>query len=477
MMKRYLPENESNVKRYLRYGFGAFWSIALVLFASWAGWSWLILLPLIIDYYYTRFINWSWASEHPNKNVRFWGTLLGDVVFVLIAVTILQLYFFQNFVIPTSSLEKSLLTGDYVVVNKFSYGLRKPMTPVSLPLAHNTAFGFKSYLDKPHFDYERIAGTGTVQRNDIVVFNFPAGDTVATKMTNPDYESLCAIYGRDHVWADPFIFGDIVYRPIDKRDFYVKRCVAVSGDTLQIVDNQVYINGDKAKNPKNMQFNYFVQTNGRTLSAKLLDNLGVSLEDVNQVPIAQIANSVLLEDKGFKPLDSLGNYGRIYYLPLTQGMIAKLSHESYVKRICVDIQGKEESDFYYPLKSGYGWTRDNYGPLVVPKKGMIIKLNEDNIKRYRRCIVAYEGHTLGKKDGRYLIDGKPRETYTFGMDYYFMMGDNRHNSADSRVWGFVPEDHIVGKPVFIFFSTDKDKSWFNGHIRWSRIFTRVNQEM
>ncbi len=475
-MKRYLPENESKLKKSLRYGFGIFWIIALVLFASWVGWAWLILLPLVVDYYFTRFINWGWASQHPNKQVRFWGGLLGDIVFVLVAVTILQLYFFQNFVIPTSSLEKTLLTGDYVVVNKFSYGLRKPMTPLSLPLVHNTAFGHKSYLDKPHFDYERVAGTGTVQRDDIVVFNFPAGDTVASKVTNPDYESLCAIYGRERVWADKQTFGDIVYRPVDKRDYYVKRCVAVAGDTLRIVDNQIYINGEEVQNPKSMQFNYFVQTNGRAFSFELLDALGVSYEDLSPINTAS-ENKGFLDYKGLKPLDSLGNYGRVYALPLTQEMIVKLKQEPYVKSIVLDRQGAEEADAYYPLKSGYGWTRENYGPLVIPKKGMRIALNEDNIKRYRRCIVAYEGHTLSRKNGECLIDGKSAKTYTFGMDYYFMMGDNRHNSADSRVWGFVPEDHIVGKPVFIFFSTNKDKSLFDGGIRWSRIFTRITKDM
>ncbi len=475
-MKRYLPENESNMKRYLRYGFGAFWSIALILFASWAGWLWLIMLPLIVDYYFTRFINWSWANQHPNKNVRFWGSLVGDIVFVLIAVTILQLYFFQNFIIPTSSLEKTLLTGDYVVVNKFSYGLRKPMTPISLPLAHNTAFGHKSYLDRPHFDYERVAGTGKVERNDIVVFNFPAGDTVATKMTNPDYESLCAIYGRKQVWTNKQVFGEIIYRPIDKRDYYVKRCIGLAGDTLQIINNQVFINGKQAQNPKAMQFNYFVQTNGKAFTTELLDILGISYEDVQIINTA-LENQAYLNHKGLNALDSLGNYGRLYLLPLTNEMIAKLKKEPYVKSITLDTQDKEESNFYYPLNSSYGWTRDNYGPLVIPKKGVTIALNEDNIKRYRRCIVAYEGHTLSKKNGKYFIDGKPTTNYTFGMDYFFMMGDNRHNSADSRVWGFVPEDHIVGKPIFVFFSTNKDKSLFDGGIRWSRIFTRITKDM
>ncbi len=465
-MTRYLPQDETSKGRMLRYALGSFWILAGILFALWAGLFWLILVPFVLDYYFLRYINWSWASNHPNRVVRFVGTLLGDIVFVLLAVTILQLYFFQNFMIPTSSLEKTLLTGDYVVVNKFSYGVRKPMTPLSLPLAHNTAFGHESYLDWLKLDYERIEGTGKVEHNDLVVFNFPAGDTVALKMTNPDYQTLCHVYSRTVVHERSDYFGEVITRPVDKRDYYVKRCVALPGDTLQIINNQVYINSVKASNPKHLQFNYYVQTIGHSLGAKVLEALDISKSDIREL------NNLEARKLGLELFSDSEN-AHLYNLPLTQEMFDKLKKEPYVKTIKIEEDDMSHSSLYYPLNSGFNWTRENFGPLVIPKKGMTISLNDYNIKCYRRCIEAYELHRLEQKNGVYLIDGKEASNYTFEMDYYFMMGDNRHNSADSRVWGFVPEDHIVGKPVFIFFSKNQE----TGSIRWSRLFTRITKDL
>ena len=242
-MKRYPIEGQSARRQLWTRIKGGIIITLFIIFTLWAGLWWLLLLPLLIDFYFTRLINWRYLRQHPNPLVRTLGTLLEDVVFVVVMVSLIFTYFFQNFAIPSSSLEKTLLIGDYLFVNKLSYGPRVPMTPIALPLAHNTAFGHKSYLDKPSLPYRRLRGLGRVERNDLVVFNFPAGDTVALNMPNPDYYTLCSAYGRDAVWADRAQFGEIIYRPVDRRDHYVKRCIGLPGEFISIKDNQVYIDG------------------------------------------------------------------------------------------------------------------------------------------------------------------------------------------------------------------------------------------
>lgn len=442
------------IKKVLNYIWGILGISFSIFMCIWVSWWWLILLVFVLDVYFFKFINWHWYRKSQNKLVRVTMGWVTDVVFAVIAISIFSLFFFQNFTIPSSSLEKTMLIGDYLFVNKLSYGPRMPITPVSLPLAHNEMpiFGGKSFFGGIQWKYRRLKGFGKVERNDLVVFNFPAGDTVATKMPNPDYYNLCKVYGKEYVKNNPKIFGEIIYRPVDKRDFYVKRCVGLPGDLFEIRDNQIYINGEKSVNPKHLQYNYIIKTNGTPITTSLLDQLDISYDDMQQLGV--------------------GENNEIYYhCPLTQYTKAELQKEPYITSIEIE---KSTDTNVYPIDLDMGYTRDNYGPIEIPKKGKVIELTHRNISLYERCITAYEGHTLSYTDGKVLIDGKPAEKYTFEQDYYWMMGDNRHNSADSRYWGFVPEDHIVGKPAFIWFSKNKDKGLFNGGIRWKRMMRMID---
>lgn len=479
-MKRYINAGETRAQRTRRYAIGAVVCLLFLAFCFWAGWGWLLVFPLVVDYYYTKYINWGVGRNSSNRFVRSAASLLGDVVFVVVVVTFIQTYFFQNFAIPTSSLEKTMLIGDYLYVDKLCYGPRMPMTPISLPLLHNELGGAKTYLDNPQLPYRRLKGYGQIERNDLVVFNFPAGDTVATKMLNPDYYTLCQLYGADNVHSQKDVFGDIIYRPIDKRDHYVKRCVGMPGDTLQLQDNQVYIDGKPLENPRQMQLNYFVQTDGTALTNYVLDMLDINYRDVQPVPMptpADIDDAVLqtIESQmGLRPLVSREGYGLVYHLPLTHEMKQKLHAEPYVQAISVERLPQVGAGLTYPHGLDKGWTRDNYGPIFIPRAGQSIELTPDNVKTYARCIDAYEGHSLEvNASGEVLIDGAVAHSYTFAQNYYFMMGDNRHNSADSRAWGFVPEDHIVGKPAFVWLSLNDEQPWLGGRIRFSRLFTRI----
>lgn len=472
-MRQYIDPKETPAQRTRRYIWGTIISLLYIAFCAWAGWGWLLLLPLLIDSYFTKWINWRWYASSPNPIVRGVGKLIDDVLFAVIGVTFLTTFFFQNFGIPSSSLEKTMLIGDYLCVEKLSYGPRMPMTPLAIPLVHNELLGHKSYSDVPKLGYRRLAGLGKVERNDLVVFNFPAGDTVALAQTNPDYYTLCKMYGREVVHSRKQEFGQIVYRPVDRRDHYVKRCIGLPGETISIKDNQVMIDGKPLDNPRLMQLNYLLQTDGTELTQAVLDELEINYRDLQLVHMDRrdhIQDSILEHDLGFGRLAN-GGFGRIYHLPLTQDMKRRLEQEPYVKMIQIERLPLDMEGFTYPLDLERGWTRDNYGPLLIPQAGMSIPLTPDNLKLYARCIRAYEGHDLEiALDGTVRIDGVETQEYTFAMDYYFMMGDNRHNSADSRAWGFVPEDHIVGKPAFILASFNDEQSWLGRRIRWSRIF-------
>jgi signal peptidase I len=446
----------------------AAWSLLLILFLAWVGnFWWLLLLPLIFDMYITRFIPWGWWKSKKESNpayYKFWSWV-DAIVWCLIAVGLINNYIFQNYRIPSSSLEKTLLTGDFLLVSKVAYGPRNPMTPLSFPLVQHTlpVLNCKSYIEHPQLKYKRLKGFGKVQRNDIVVFNFPTGDTVCTKMQDPDYYTLCHIYGRERVWNDKATFGDIVYRPVDRRENYVKRCVALPGDTLQIVNNDVYVNGAKQSGIEGLQLNYFIQTNGAHFNENILSEMGIALADVMLLN-AQFADMTrLLDTLRFEQNNSFP----LYRIPLTQSNYEKMKQMPAVLNIT------PEPAFFagetFPLGNS-AWTRDNYGPLWIPAKGATVNINNENIALYELIIRNYEGNKLDITENGIFINGEKADTYTFKMDYYWMMGDNRHNSADSRFWGFVPEDHIVGRPVFVWLSLDQEKSLFGGKIRFNRFF-------
>ncbi|RHU26193.1 MULTISPECIES: signal peptidase I [Parabacteroides] len=459
-------------KQWIKFGISA---VLYILFSIWMQNLWLLLgLIVLVDIFLTKYIPWGAWKQSKNPSVRNALEWVDDILFALIAVYFINLFIFQNYQIPSSSLEKSLLVGDYLFVSKLSYGPRVPNTPLSFPLVQNTLpfFNCKSYLDWPEWGYKRVKGFGHVKRDDIVVFNFPAGDTVALKQQNPSYDELVAMYGRDRIWMDKNTFGEVIYRPVDKRENYVKRCIGLPGDTIELRNNQVYIDGKPAKNPENLQFNYFVETDGSPITEEQFRLMEVSKDDR-----ILATNSGFYQDLmsflGFKPNES-GQFNPVYHMPLTKKALAIAEKLPSVKKIVIEPDAWAGNT--YPAWYETGWSRDNFGPLWIPKKGATIPLNERNIALYGRCIKNYENNTLEVKDGTYYINGKPETDYTFKYDYYWMMGDNRHNSADSRSWGFVPEDHIVGKPILIWLSLDKDRSLFDGGIRWNRLFRMVHPD-
>ena len=459
---------------------------------SWLG---LIVVPFIFDLYITRKIKWSWWKNLESPVSRTIMSWVDAIVFALVAVYFINNFFFQNYAIPSSSLEKSLLVGDNLLVSKLSYGARIPQTPLTMPLTQHSFPGeahVKSYLDWPHWEYKRVKGLGTVQLQDIVVFNYPAGDTVAVNFNNdfyqlcyqiglsqivgsgallPDRRSLTteeqmALYnyiygiGKDLVKMDENQYGKIIVRPTDRRENYVKRCVGLPGQTLEIRDKVIYNDGKAQRQPTDAQWNYYVYAKTSTASDKLRADLDISDEDYRQWN--DRPDHPAMEHRRGIPLTEASRKALLAMPELIDSIVPVPSVGGY-------------DDTVYPLDHDYGWTRDNYGPVWIPKKGKTIKLTMDNIAIYERPIRAYELNQLDIKDGKIYINGQQTTTYTFKMDYYWMMGDNRHNSLDSRYWGFVPEDHIVGKPIFIWYSTCPDA--LNPEapsVRWNRIFKQVD---
>ena len=469
---------QASRRQWIKFGIVLLFYIAfLIWLKSWLG---IIVIPFIFDAYITKKIPWTWWKKSKNKTVLTVMGWVDAIVFALVAVYFVNLYFFQNYVIPSSSLEKSLLVGDYLFVSKMSYGARIPQTPLHMPLTQHTlpVFNCKSYLEWIQWDYKRVGGLGTVQLNDIVVFNFPAGDSVATaipaddlyrmsydagkqlsqpvdmsRLTLEQQRQVFEYYyaaGRKYINENPQLYGKVIARPVDRRENYVKRCVGLPGQTLEIKNRIVYLDGKPNKEPDNVQYRYIVHTKGM-LPDDLCHELGISQEDRMMYYVEE----------------------SVYNLPLTEKAKAALLAR---KDIVVSIENMpdEPVDGLYPVNKVTGWTLDNYGPIWIPKKGETIDLTLDNLPMYERPIHAYEGNSIDVKDGKIYINGQETTRYTFKMDYYWMMGDNRHNSADSRFWGFVPEDHIVGKPIFIWLSLDQDRDWLDGKVRWNRLFKFVD---
>lgn len=462
-------------------------AVIYLLMVIWIGNYWLLPgLLIVFDVYISKKIPWTfWKKTKDGKKPAAWIEWIDALLFALVAVYIINLFFFQNYKIPTSSLEKTMLVGDHLFVSKMSYGPRMPITPIAFPLVQNTfpIINTNSYTEWPKWDYKRLKGFSDVERNDIVVFNFPTGDTVPFLHTNPDYyitirelglsqlsqnpslikdKQFTSEYafrqfvnslGRSIVKEHPESFGEVHFRPVDRRDNYVKRCVALPGDTFQIKSNHIFINGQAVQNPEGVQHNYHVITDGTLLNQRFFDRLEISNDDRNQ-----------------------GGIGPHYILPLTAEMAKQVASYKFVQSVEIDEQKPSSArESVYPFSEKYPWSRDNYGPLVMPKEGVTVALNMDNILLYERIITAYEGNELKVKDNTIYINGEKAENYTFKMNYYFMMGDNRHKSADSRYWGFVPEDHIVGRPILVWLSLNKDKS-FPSNIRWNRFFKLVTGE-
>lgn len=486
--------------------YGILACLCCIAFVVWTGYYiMLLLIPVFIDIYITKFINWSGWKNVKNKNLRTALDWVDAILFALVGVYFITTFFFQNYQIPTSSLEKSLLVGDFLCVSKMSYGTRSPMTPFSLPLVQHTIPGIntKSYLEKPQVDYQRFKSGGEVKRYDIVVFNYPSGDTVALNMQNQDYYLVCRDLdreygkgrGREMMRQNKAAYGDIVYRPVDRRENYVKRCVGLPGETISMLNDTVFVDGKPLPDPENMQLKYVVQTT-EMISPMLLDELDISQEDRGAIRVKEIADydSLKCAILGLEYLDPQTQTSYLYEnVYLTREKIEKLQTKSFVHSIvkqnlyyknirtiepeaynnCMYVQC-----YVYPATFRNWCESGDFPATWIPKRGATLKFDTDvdyKVAAYKRCIENYEHNTFDYRDGKVYINGEQTDSYTFRFDYFFMMGDNRDNSLDSRAWGFVPEDHIVGKPMFIWLSLDKDKGWFSGKIRWNRIFTGGNK--
>lgn len=446
--------------------------LVLFIYLLWALWveSWWLLLgvPIIYDIYISKKVHWAfWKKKGVEKQTKVveWVDAL---IFAVIAATLIRMFFFEAYTIPTSSMEKSMLVGDYLFVSKVAYGPKLPNTPLAVPFTHHTlpfTRNAKAYSEAIQWPYKRIAGTGEMKRNDIVVFNFPAGDTVVIGADgSDDYYSLLRSkansikYQADEkgiaitpdkamklARMDVLQNNEIIVRPVDKRENYIKRCVGMPGDVLEMKNSLLYVNGEPEEKHDGVQHQYWIKTNGTPFSRdRLKEVIGLSYSD-------------------------FAGTGQDYWFYLTGDMLAKLKAMPNV----VSVEKVLSDEEIFPYSSRYPWTRDDFGPLLIPKKGETVTLTLDNLPLYERIIGVYEENKLEVKDSVIYINDQPSTTYTFRMDYYWMMGDNRHNSLDSRYWGFVPEDHIVGKAYFIWLSLDRDKS-FPANIRWNRMFRFIH---
>lgn len=376
-----------------------------------------------------------------------------SVVFAVFAAAFIRLFLVEAFVIPTPSMEGSLLVGDFLFVSKAHYGMRMPMTVAMIPLLHNVVpvIGGESYLKSPSLPYKRLPAIEDIDLNDPIVFNWPVGDSVYISprrtWTVSQVKNNPGIMFNDPVLQKKVREKDFVVRPIDKKDHYIKRCLAIPGDSLEIIDRQVYINGQAIENPEKMQFNYVVRP---TLSSKMIEK--VDIENADIVQLDTEAGVYALDEKQVSQIKKIDAKYQVELYERNQGGIGIFPNDT---------------------KFFGEWTVDNFGPIYIPEAGASVVITPKNLPLYRRIISVYENNDLEVKNGRIFINGKQTTSYTFKQDYYWAMGDNRHNSEDSRMWGYVPHDHIVGKPLFIWMSS-KNGSISNG-IRWNRVFSTANK--
>jgi signal peptidase I len=455
-------------KKHIRFAIAA---ILYILVVIWIGNYWLLLgLGVIYDLYVSEKVNWTFWKKRHGKNSAFveW---IDALIFAVIAVTLINIFLFQNYRIPTPSMEKSLLVGDHLFVRKLAYGPRMPTIPIAFPFTQHTLplTGGQSWSNLVLWKYNRLAGGGKVKNNDPIVFNFPAGDTVVLEDQATSYYEIIRRRARELQISDSYAnkpsmsfarhLADarkeirdnykIVYRPVDRRDNYVKRCVGIPGDTIEIRAGDLYVNGKLVPDNGTQQSNYVVHTNGTPINPKAFERL-----DINKSDQYMLSSSA-------------------YVLPLTRSNAETISKFSNVTKVLPIIERKGEfAPHIFPYDSQLAWNQDNFGPLWIPKKGATVKIDTANLRFFERIIDVYEDNDLKVQGDQIIINGTPATQYTFKMDYYWMMGDNRHNSADSRYWGYVPEDHIVGKPKFIWLSIDKEGKGLD-KIRIGRMFMKV----
>jgi len=413
------------------------------------------------------------------------GEWISSITFAIIAATLVHTYFMQPFTIPTSSLEKSLLVGDYLFVSKFHYGARVPSTVIAAPMVHDSLpfTGTKSYLKSPQLPYTRLPGLQKIKNNDIVCFNWPA-DSLAT------------------MWGDTS--GKFTYKPFDKKTNYVKRSVGIAGDSLEMKNGYIYINGKKNDLPyrAKLQFYYtfeckepisqssfpkFLLNKERTGVYKILseywDNEKVQNAIKENGSLSKIGEDSLYTEVagGINPqfaqrLKMISVENKIN-INMTNEEVERL--KKYPLTVSVEKVNHDADNAIFPHVKELGWSQDNFGPIYIPKKGATVELNSETIPFYEQIIKNYEGNNLMVNGTDIFVNGQKATSYTFKQDYYYLIGDNRHNSLDARYWGYVPFDHVLGKPVMIWFSWDADAPSFSAKlksIRWDRMFTTVHGE-
>lgn len=386
-------------------------------------------------------------ASQPKKKKSFIREWVDAAVFAIVAASIIRIFLVEAYTIPTGSMEGSLLVNDYLFVSKVSYGARTPMTPLAVPLVHNTLpfFNCKSYTELVQWGYHRLPGFGHIERNDVVVFNFPAGDTVALEVQqDQDYYSLLRNYNNDRAFVKNNF--TVLSRPVDKKENYIKRCVGIPGDTIEVRGGYLYVDNKLSKQYPHAKMTYTIATNGQVSLDEFVEEQDMNPEELNYDP-----NS------------------KMYIANLSNDQVAAIKKMNGVIAIAPFVLDKNDTrDNAFPNDTAnFKWNRDFYGPFIVPKAGQQVTLSLQNIALYQRIIANYEHNSLDIKDGKIFINGKETTTYTFQMNYYWMMGDNRHNSADSRYFGFVPDDHIVGKAWFVWLS------FGNKGIRWNRLFRSI----
>ena len=455
-------------KKYLRFAIAA---VIYLLVVIWIGNYWLLPgLGIIYDLYITEKVNWTFWKKRHGKNSAFveW---MDALIFAVIAVTLINIFLFQNYRIPTPSMEKSLLVGDHLFVSKLAYGPRLPNTPIAFPFTQHTmpltkGRSWSNLIIRP---YKRLVGGGKVKNNDPIVFNFPAGDTVCVEEQTTSYYEIVRrralelknrdSYGSTSAKPDNYYVQmarkdiranyTVIFRPVDRRDNYVKRCIGIPGDSVTIKAGILYVNGKIVPDNGTQQTTYVVGTRGTTINPKAFERLGISRYDQSMIS------------------------GSAYFLPLTKGNAETISKFSNVSEVSpVYASAGEFAPHIFPYSRTFGWNEDNYGPIWMPVKGTTVDLDTSNLCLYERIIDVYENNDLRVEGNTIYINNVVADRYTFKMSYYWMMGDNRHNSADSRYWGFVPEDHVVGKPKFIWLSLDKEAKGLK-RIRWSRMFMKA----
>jgi signal peptidase I len=387
-------------------------------------------------------------SAEPKKKKSKTREWTDAIIFAVVAATIIRVFFIEAYTIPSGSMERSLLIGDFLFVSKVNYGARIPMTPVAFPFSHHTlpfTATTKAYWDGVQWKYRRLPGLQEIKRNDVVVFNFPEGDTVALEQQDASYYDLVRAQG----WKQTNTGYTITDRPVDKRENYIKRCIAIAGDVVGMKNGIANVNGkdEPLKSTGLMPYNIQFKTTEVNFQA---------LTDMGLTEIQQLSADT-------------------YSATASPEMVEEIKKKDFVKSVTMNVAtgGQEQPGGIFPHDPNRPWNIDNFGPIKVPAKGWTVQLDSVTMPLYYRAIRTYEGNKVEQKGKDWYINDKIATSYTFKMDYYWMMGDNRHASADSRYWGFVPEDHIVGKALFIWMSFDSKESWFS-KIRWSRIFKGIH---